>query len=45
MSKVYINGVRATRADVAALVERWREGIERVTYHITPRGNIALVTW
>lgn len=45
MSKVYINGVRATRADVAALVERWRAGMERVTYHITPRGNIALVTW
>ena len=44
MSKVYINGIRATRSDVAALVWRWRAGMERVTYHITPRGNIAFVT-
>ena len=42
---VYINGIRSTRADVASLVVRWCAGIERVTYHITPRGNIALVTW
>lgn len=45
MSKVYINGIKATHEDVAALVLRWRAGIERVTYHITPRGHIALVTW
>ena len=44
MSNVYINGIKATRADVAALVDRWRAGMERVTYHITPRGNIAFVT-
>ena len=44
MSKVYINGIKATRADVAALVGRWRAGMERVTYHITKRGNIAFVT-
>ena len=44
MSKVYINGIKATRADIAALVGRWRAGMERVTYHITTRGNIAFVT-
>lgn len=42
---VYINGIRATRADVAALVVRWRAWLERVTYHITKRGHIALITW
>lgn len=45
MSTVYINGIKATRADVSALVRRWRAGMERVTYHITTRGYIALVTW
>lgn len=41
---VYINGIRATLADVSALVGRWRAGLERVTYHITQRGYIALTT-
>ena len=44
MSNVYINGIKATRADIASLVERCRAGMERVTYHITKRGNIAFVT-
>ena len=41
MQTIYINGVKATYNDLAALFERARKGLDRI---ITKNNNIAVVT-
>lgn len=42
---VYINGVKATSKDLAALQKRCRARLDKiVSVHMTSRGNCAIVT-
>ena len=41
---IYINGTKATRADLARLFEDLKNGTQRVTAHSTKKGNLAIVT-
>jgi hypothetical protein len=42
---IYINGVKASKADFELLCERVRRGVEFVReWHITKRNNIAIIT-
>ena len=45
MQQIYINGVKATRNDLATLFERVRKGLECIIeMHKTKHNNIAIVT-
>lgn len=45
MQTIYINGVKATKGDLAALFERVRKGLEFILeIHTTKHNNIAVVT-
>lgn len=45
MQKIYINGVKATKSDLAILFERVRKGLDYiVAVHMTKAQNIAIVT-
>ena len=45
MQIIYINGVKASRNDLATLFERVRKGLEHIVEtHITKNNNIAVVT-
>lgn len=45
MQTVFINGVKATRSDLATLFERVRKGLDRIVeIHMTKSQNIAIVT-
>lgn len=45
MQQFYINGIKATRNDLATLFERIRKGKERIIeMHKTKHNNIAIVT-
>lgn len=45
MQQIYINGIRATRSDLALLYNRIRKGKERIVeMHTTKHNNIAIVT-
>lgn len=45
MQTIYINGVRATINDLAALFERVRKGLDYIVeIHTTKTNNIAVVT-
>lgn len=41
---IYINGIKATRADLARLLEDLKNGIQRATAHTTKAGALAIVT-
>jgi hypothetical protein len=41
---IYINGHRATRADLARLLEELKKGKQRATAHTTKSGALAIVT-
>ena len=45
MQTIYINGIKATKADVADLMERIRKGLDFVIeMHFTKSNNIAITT-
>ena len=45
MHTIYINGVKATKLDLAALFDRVRKGLDYIIeVHTTKRNNIAIVT-
>ena len=45
MQTIYINGIKATINDLAALFERVRKGLDRIIeIHMTQKNNIAVVT-
>ena len=45
MQIIYINGIRATRNDLATLLERVRKGLDCIIeIHTTKSNNIAVVT-
>lgn len=45
MQTIYINGIKASRNDLAALFERVRKGLDRIVeIHTTKKNNIAVVT-
>ena len=45
MQTIYINGIKATRNDLATLFERVRKGLDCIIeVHMTKRNNIAVVT-
>jgi hypothetical protein len=41
---IYINGIRATRADLARLLDDLKNGKQKATAHTTKSGNLAIVT-
>lgn len=41
---IYINGHRASRADLARLLSDLKNGTQRATAHTTKSGNFAIVT-
>lgn len=41
---IYINGFRASRADLARLLQDLKNGTQRATAHTTKRGNLAITT-
>ena len=45
MQTIYINGVKATKSDLAILFERVRKGLDYIVeIHTTNAQNIAIVT-
>ena len=45
MQTIYINGVKATRDDLATLFKRVRKGLDCIIeIHMTKHNNIAVVT-
>ena len=45
MQQIYINGIKATKADLALLFKRARQGLDCIIeIHLTKRNNIAVVT-
>jgi hypothetical protein len=41
---IYINGVKASKADVKRLLADLKNGTQRATAHTTKKGNFAIVT-
>lgn len=41
---IYINGIRASKADVRRLLQDLKNGKQRATAHTTKSGNLAIVT-
>ena len=41
---IYINGIRASKADIIALEKALKAGTQRATARTTKRGNIAIKT-
>ena len=41
---IYINGTKATRADLARLLEDLKNGTQRATAHTTKSGALAIIT-
>jgi hypothetical protein len=41
---IYINGTKASRADLARLLADLKAGKQRATAHTTKSGNLAIVT-
>jgi hypothetical protein len=41
---IYINGVKASRADIKRLLQDLKNGKQRATAHTTRRGALAIVT-
>jgi hypothetical protein len=41
---IYINGIRATRADLARLLADLKNGTQRATAHTTKSGALAIIT-
>jgi hypothetical protein len=41
---IYINGIKASRADFARLLEELKNGKQRATAHTTKGGALAIVT-
>ena len=45
MQTIYINGVKATKSDLAILLDRVRKGLDYILeIHLTKSNNIAIVT-
>ena len=45
MQTIYINGVKATKSDLAILFERVQRGLETILeIHMTKAQNVAIVT-
>ena len=45
MQTIYINGVKATKSDLAVLFERVRKGLDAILeIHMTKAQNVAIVT-
>lgn len=45
MQIIYINGIKATKSDLATLFERVRKGLDYIVeIHTTKSNNIAVVT-
>jgi hypothetical protein len=43
-TKIYINGIKASKKDIKTLIEWLDNGKTTAKAHITKRGNIAIVT-
>lgn len=41
---IYINGVKASKADIMRLLADLKNGKQRATAHTTKNGNLAIVT-
>jgi hypothetical protein len=41
---IYINGIKASKADLARLLEELKNGRQRATAHTTKGGALAIVT-
>ena len=41
---IYINGTKASRADIKRLLEDLKNGTQRATAHTTKSGNLAIIT-
>lgn len=41
---IYINGIRATKADIKRLLQDLKNGKNRATAHTTKSGNLAIIT-
>jgi hypothetical protein len=41
---IYINGTKASRADLDRLLEDLKNGTQRATAHTTKNGNLAIIT-
>jgi hypothetical protein len=41
---IYINGIKASMADIKRLLQDLKNGKNRATAHTTKRGNLAIVT-
>jgi hypothetical protein len=41
---IYINGTKATKADIKRLLQDLKNGTQRATAHTTKSGNLAIVT-
>jgi translation initiation factor 1 (eIF-1/SUI1) len=41
---IYINGIKASKADIKRLLKDLKNGKQRATAHTTRRGNLAIVT-
>jgi hypothetical protein len=41
---IYINGTKATKADIARLLADLKNGTQRATAHTTKSGNLAITT-
>lgn len=41
---IYINGIKASKADIKRLLQDLKNGTQRATAHTTKSGNLAIVT-
>ena len=41
---IYINGVKASKADIKRLIEDLKNGTQRAKAHTTKNGNLAITT-
>jgi hypothetical protein len=41
---IYINGIKASKADVKRLLADLKNGTQRATAHTTKGGNLAIIT-
>lgn len=41
---IYINGIKASKADIKRLLADLKNGTQRATAHTTKGGNLAIVT-
>lgn len=41
---IYINGIKASKADIKRLLQDLKNGTQRATAHTTKGGNLAIIT-